>query len=206
MTAASAIRRMLPFDGPVDAVVRVPGSKSFTNRALVCAALARGESTLERVLASDDTEAMFGCLDALGIVVAHDPVLHRAVVHGAGGVVGSGRRHSTSASPGPQRASSHRWWRWGAVASPLTGTRRCGLGRWPISYARLRCSVSTSQLRKVVGCLFGSMQKASKEEWSRSRERRRANSSVDCCFLHRATRVPSSSRSRVTSCRNRMWT
>ena len=93
MTAPSPPRRMIPFDGPVDAVVAVPGSKSFTNRALVCAALARGGSTLVGVLDSDDTEAMFGCLDALGIAVERDPVLHRAVVHGAGG--GSGQPAAT---------------------------------------------------------------------------------------------------------------
>ena len=85
MTAPSPPRRMIPFDGPVDAVVAVPGSKSFTNRALVCAALARGGSTLVGVLDSDDTEAMFCCLDALGIAVERDPVLQRAVVHGTGG-------------------------------------------------------------------------------------------------------------------------
>ena len=36
-----------PFDGPVDAVVRPPGSKSLTNRALVAAALAAGTSRLD---------------------------------------------------------------------------------------------------------------------------------------------------------------
>ena len=93
MTRASAdpdagmaeARRMVPFIGPVDASVVLPGSKSFTNRALVCAALATGVSTLEGVLESDDTEAMFGCLDDLGIAVEHDASLHRAVVRGAGG-------------------------------------------------------------------------------------------------------------------------
>jgi 3-phosphoshikimate 1-carboxyvinyltransferase len=53
--------------GPLDAVVPVPGSKSITNRALLIAALARGESVLEGCLESDDTEAMRGCLAALGV-------------------------------------------------------------------------------------------------------------------------------------------
>ncbi len=44
--------------GPLDAAVRVPGSKSLTNRALPIAALAVGESRLVGALASDDTEAM----------------------------------------------------------------------------------------------------------------------------------------------------
>ncbi len=46
--------------GPLDATLRVPGSKSLTNRALVCAALAEGESQLEGALDSDDTRVMRG--------------------------------------------------------------------------------------------------------------------------------------------------
>ena len=37
---------VMPLDGPIQANVTLPGSKSITNRALVCAALAEGESTL----------------------------------------------------------------------------------------------------------------------------------------------------------------
>jgi 3-phosphoshikimate 1-carboxyvinyltransferase len=55
--------------GPLDAVVRVPGSKSLTNRALPIAALALGESRLVGALASDDTEAMRECLTALGVQI-----------------------------------------------------------------------------------------------------------------------------------------
>jgi len=50
-------------------VWRVPGSKSITNRALVLAALAEGESRLEGVLHSDDTRYMREGLEALGISV-----------------------------------------------------------------------------------------------------------------------------------------
>jgi len=48
---------------------RVPGSKSITNRALVLAALAEGESTLEGVLHSDDTRHMRNALAGLGITI-----------------------------------------------------------------------------------------------------------------------------------------
>ena len=47
----------------------VPGSKSITNRALVLAALAEGESVLEGVLHSDDTRHMRGGLSALGVPI-----------------------------------------------------------------------------------------------------------------------------------------
>jgi 3-phosphoshikimate 1-carboxyvinyltransferase len=55
--------------GPLDARVRVPGSKSVTNRALLAAALATGESELVGALASDDTDVMIASLSALGCAV-----------------------------------------------------------------------------------------------------------------------------------------
>ncbi|MFL6130433.1 MAG: 3-phosphoshikimate 1-carboxyvinyltransferase [Mycobacteriales bacterium] len=58
--------------GPVDAVVRVPGSKSVTNRALVLAALADGPTRLRAPLRARDTTLMAGALRALGVDVAGD--------------------------------------------------------------------------------------------------------------------------------------
>ncbi|MFM9058746.1 MAG: 3-phosphoshikimate 1-carboxyvinyltransferase [Planctomycetaceae bacterium] len=58
--------------GPIRGAIRPPGSKSITNRALVCAALARGESTLTGVLDSDDTRVMAAGLAALGIAIEAD--------------------------------------------------------------------------------------------------------------------------------------
>ena len=52
-------------DGTLE--ISVPGSKSITNRALLIAMLADGESVLNGVLFSDDTESLLGCMDALGI-------------------------------------------------------------------------------------------------------------------------------------------
>jgi len=56
-----------PVNGPIDATVRPPGSKSITNRALVCAALAEGESVLAGVLDSEDTQVMIVALQQLGV-------------------------------------------------------------------------------------------------------------------------------------------
>jgi 3-phosphoshikimate 1-carboxyvinyltransferase len=61
-----------PFPGPIDAVVTVPGSKSITNRALMCAALASGTSRLDGILLADDTEAMLSCIEVLGAEVRLD--------------------------------------------------------------------------------------------------------------------------------------
>ncbi|KAJ8601212.1 hypothetical protein CTAYLR_003277 [Chrysophaeum taylorii] len=48
-------------------VVRLPGSKSLSNRALLIAALCEGETLVENLLASDDTERMLEALAALGV-------------------------------------------------------------------------------------------------------------------------------------------
>jgi len=62
----------------------VPGSKSLTNRALIVAALADGESTLDGALDSEDTRVMVDSLRKLGIAVEHDPEAARIVVRGSG--------------------------------------------------------------------------------------------------------------------------
>ena len=56
-----------PFaERPVDATVRVPGSKSLTNRYLVLAALADGPSRLRAPLHSRDSALMIAALRQLG--------------------------------------------------------------------------------------------------------------------------------------------
>lgn len=66
---------------PPELTWQVPGSKSITNRALVLAALADGESVLEGVLHSDDTRHMRSALSALGIPI-EDAGPTTLVVHG----------------------------------------------------------------------------------------------------------------------------
>src|SRR5579875_1783720 len=63
-----------PLANPPKATVRVPGSKSITNRALVLAALtAKGMNcTLRGALRSEDTEVMIACLQKLGFQVDAD--------------------------------------------------------------------------------------------------------------------------------------
>lgn len=52
--------------GPLEATVRLPGSKSLTNRELVLSALADGPSRLRDALAARDTDLMVAALRALG--------------------------------------------------------------------------------------------------------------------------------------------
>lgn len=70
---------------PLDATVNLPGSKSLTNRALIAAALADGESTLTGALFSDDTELMMAALQTLGVRVAEDRACCSIKVTGCGG-------------------------------------------------------------------------------------------------------------------------
>jgi 3-phosphoshikimate 1-carboxyvinyltransferase len=80
-------RAVEPITDPLNAAVRLPGSKSLTNRALLCAALAQGESVLDGVLFAEDTEAMLDSLRRLGLTVVEDRDAERVVVDGCDGVL-----------------------------------------------------------------------------------------------------------------------
>ncbi|MDL2355770.1 MAG: 3-phosphoshikimate 1-carboxyvinyltransferase [Pseudomonadota bacterium] len=70
----------------VEGTVRLPGSKSISNRTLLLAALAGGSTTIVDLLASDDTMVMLGALHSLGIQWEQlDERTH--IVHGANGVL-----------------------------------------------------------------------------------------------------------------------
>ena len=56
-----------PLPKPIEAEVAIPGSKSYTNRALILAALVKGRVKISNPLFSDDTVAMMECLKTLGI-------------------------------------------------------------------------------------------------------------------------------------------
>ncbi len=74
-----------PITSPFDVVVRLPGSKSITPRARVCAALADGVSTLTNALHADDTEAMVEGLRGMGAAIEADWPAGHLVVTGTAG-------------------------------------------------------------------------------------------------------------------------
>src|SRR5262245_55775811 len=86
MAQASAIT-MQPVARPIRGTIRPPGSKSITNRALVCAALAKGTSTLTGALDSEDTQVMIECLRKLGISIESRDEGQLLIVHGCGGTI-----------------------------------------------------------------------------------------------------------------------
>ena len=60
---------VVPLGSTLNSSVRVPGSKSVAARALVCAALAVGESTVSNLPSGDDTEAMLEGVALLGVTM-----------------------------------------------------------------------------------------------------------------------------------------
>ncbi len=67
----------------INATLQVPGSKSITQRALIAAALADGESLIHGPLTSEDTHYTATALRAMGIVIDDTGDTWR--VHGSGG-------------------------------------------------------------------------------------------------------------------------
>ena len=57
---------------PIVGRITVPGSKSITNRGLICAAMANGTSVLRGVLDSEDTRVMVDAWMALGLSIDWD--------------------------------------------------------------------------------------------------------------------------------------
>ena len=74
-----------PVSKPLNAAVKVPGSKSLTNRALLAAALANGPTTLTNALFSDDSRYFAEALERLGFTVSRQAEEGTITVMGQGG-------------------------------------------------------------------------------------------------------------------------
>jgi 3-phosphoshikimate 1-carboxyvinyltransferase len=81
----SETRKIQPVSGPVNGSIRPPGSKSISNRALILAALADGETQLTGLLDCEDTRVMMESLNRLGISVTHDAQNNTAKILGCAG-------------------------------------------------------------------------------------------------------------------------
>ncbi len=71
------------YPGKLRGTVKAPPSKSVAHRALICAALAEGESVIHGISASKDMEATIRCIQAMGAEVERDGEVAR--VTGIGG-------------------------------------------------------------------------------------------------------------------------
>lgn len=79
--------RITPINHALNATVRVPGSKSLTNRALLIASLADGKTHLTNALFSDDSRYFAKALQALGFDVQLDEENFSMTVTGLGGKI-----------------------------------------------------------------------------------------------------------------------
>ena len=78
---------IIPFKQPLNDHLHLPGSKSITNRALILAALAEGETSLEGALFSRDTLIMIEALKILGFECSADPSVQKITVCGEAGTI-----------------------------------------------------------------------------------------------------------------------
>ena len=76
--------------GRISVTVEIPASKSYTNRALLIAALADGKSRLEHPLFSDDTHYMSQALIEFGIPVQKEE--NAFIISGTGGKIRSPKK------------------------------------------------------------------------------------------------------------------
>jgi 3-phosphoshikimate 1-carboxyvinyltransferase len=106
--------------GPVRARLAAPASKSVTNRALACAALATGETRLRGPLRSDDAEAMRAAVAALGAASSE--------LDGDWLVAGTGGRPRSPAAPVDARLSGTTM-RFAAALATLTPAGATVTGR-----------------------------------------------------------------------------
>ena len=135
-------------DGPVHATVRLPGSKSITNRALVLAALSDGPSVVRQALRSRDTAADGRRADRARRRRRH----HRRRLEG---------HARTAARPGDPRLRAGRHGDALRAAGRRAGRRAGGLRRRPARPAApdgrdppgaARTSASTSRTRTAARC------------------------------------------------------
>ncbi len=86
--------------GPLVGTIRPPGSKSITNRALICAALAEGVSHVHGALDSEDTRVMIDALQRLGLDVQANADRTELTVVGCGGRIPAGQAELFLANSG----------------------------------------------------------------------------------------------------------
>ncbi len=77
------MRAIKTLSSPVNAQVSVPGSKSYTHRMLIAAALSNGPCAIQNALDSEDTHLTLEALKKWGVRVEHGQ--NTIVVHGRGG-------------------------------------------------------------------------------------------------------------------------
>ncbi|CAA3002631.1 3-phosphoshikimate 1-carboxyvinyltransferase 2 [Olea europaea subsp. europaea] len=82
---------VLPPIKDISGTVKLPGSKSLSNRILLLAALSEGKTVVNNLLNSDDIHYMLEALKTLGLNVEVDKTIQQAIVEGCGGLFPVGK-------------------------------------------------------------------------------------------------------------------
>ncbi len=85
MPTYSPSLKVVPINHPLNATVRVPGSKSLTNRAQLVASLANGTTKITNALFSDNSRYFANALKTLGFDIQLDESSREMTVTGLGG-------------------------------------------------------------------------------------------------------------------------
>ena len=124
--------------------IRVPGSKSITNRALMLAAMTDGLTVLDGILLSDDSRHFISCLKTLGFDMELDEDAHCIKIHGCGGSI---PRDHVSIDVGSA----------GTAARFLTALLGCSEGSWHLTSSEQMMRRPMAPLidaLKTLGCSF----------------------------------------------------
>ena len=144
-----------PLAAPPNATVRVPGSKSFTNRALVSAALADGH-VAHRGRARPPTTPRRWPTTWPACASPWWPIPRPRDHRGGGHRRAPARRAASSWTPAcraRRAASCCRCWPSAPVATASTATSRCGPGRWAAPSTRSASSAPRCSRRARPGHL-----------------------------------------------------
>ena len=78
--------QLIPPSKRIEAEVQIPGSKSYTNRAIIIAALAEGRSVLKNISLGDDSRVLIAALQKLGVKIGAVDCIEGAIeIYGTGG-------------------------------------------------------------------------------------------------------------------------
>jgi len=148
--ALPEVIEITPLDAPVSALITVPGSKSITNRALILAALAEGETVLRGALWSEDTQIMTEALRQLGFAIDVEPdakeFCNRTIrVGGLGGRIPNGGT--------PEKPLSLFVGNAGTAARFLAALVCLGRGVYRLHGSERRCAAwVTASIPPMIGC------------------------------------------------------
>jgi len=117
-TASLEVLTLAPI-ARISGTVNLPGSKSLSNRMLLLAALAQGETRVENLLDSDDVRVMVAALGTLGVAVRGDLASGTLTVTGRGGPLPGGEHRLFLGNAG-------------TAMRPLTAALTLGQGRYTL--------------------------------------------------------------------------